>query len=346
LRSADGAQLGEVYSFVSGLYFRGKLAYARAFGKAPPALSGALVISPCEGLRFPEEQVTAERLESWRYVDIDENEPRFTEPLVAHVRALDAGWGAAARWVLLGSVASDKYVLPLTSVLGERLLFPADFVGRGDMSRGSLALRAARAQSELRYVPVLGSERHGVRPARRAGSEPPTPSVAIRREVPDRVAESLELILFIGLPGAGKSTFFAEHFAATHVHLNKDDLRSRKAPARRHAELLEQALGGLRSVVVDDTNVRAADRAELITAAHRHGARVLGYYFEASPHSCAVRNRQREGRARVPDAAIFSAAKRLEVPALAEGFDELYVVHSLPEGAFEVAGTARSRDNQ
>jgi len=160
-----------VFTFVSGLYFRGKATYADAFGRPPPGLAGGLVISPAEGLRFLFERVTVERLRSWAHVDIDEHNRRFTGPLVEHATALDLAHGHHTRFVLLGSVASDKYVRPLMRVFGERLLFPPDFVGRGDMSRGALLLRAARAARELGYEPVAGSSRHG----------PRAPGVARRR---------------------------------------------------------------------------------------------------------------------------------------------------------------------
>jgi hypothetical protein len=163
LRSAEGARLGDVFSFVSGLYFRGKAAYAEAFGRPPPGLAGGLVISPGEGLRFLHERVTVARLLAWAEVDIDEHNRRFTQPLLEHATALEQAHGGDTRFVLLGSVASDKYVRPLTRVFGERLLFPPDFVGRGDMSRGALLLRAARARDELGYQPVAGSSRHGPR---------------------------------------------------------------------------------------------------------------------------------------------------------------------------------------
>src|SRR5262245_8202782 len=108
LRSAGGAPLGELFSFVSGLYFRGKMTYAEAFGRAPKGLAGGLVISPGEGLRFLHERVTIERLRGWAEVDIDERNERFTVPLVAHAAALEAAHGAHTRFVLLGSVATDK----------------------------------------------------------------------------------------------------------------------------------------------------------------------------------------------------------------------------------------------
>jgi hypothetical protein len=159
---------------VSGLYFRGKATYAEAFGRPPPGLSGGLVISPGEGLRFLRERITLERLRAWAGVPIDERNRRFTEPLVRHARALERAHGARTRFVLLGSVATDKYVHPLTAVFGEHLLFPPEFVGRGDMSRGALLLRAARAGRELAYAPVDGASRHGPRPA-------PLPPPARRR---------------------------------------------------------------------------------------------------------------------------------------------------------------------
>src|SRR2546421_1260861 len=138
VRAPEGAPLGEVFSFMSGLYFRGKLAYARAFGRPPQGLPGGLVISPTEGLRYPEERVTRARLLAWAEVDIDLAEPRYLAPFTAHVQALAAALDRRCRIVLLGSVATPKYVQPLLQAFGERLLFPSDFVGRGDMSRGAL----------------------------------------------------------------------------------------------------------------------------------------------------------------------------------------------------------------
>ena len=163
---AGGAPIGELFSFVSSLYFRGKVAYATAFARPPEGVPGALVITQGEGLRLLNEPVTLERLRDWATVPIDARNPRFTDPLLRHAAALLRAHGATTRFVLLGSVASGKYVDPLMRVLGERLLFPPDFVGRGDMSRGGLMLRAARAGRELAYAPVVGTKRHGARPAR------------------------------------------------------------------------------------------------------------------------------------------------------------------------------------
>jgi predicted kinase len=227
-------------------------------------------------------------------------------------------------------------------VFGDRLLFPREFVGRGDMSRGSLLLRAARAGSELEYAPVSSTARQGSRPpALRRAATALESSEAPRLE-PGVESQHFELVLMVGLPGAGKSSFVRERFAATHALVSKDELRSANEPARRHRELLEQALSARRSVVVDDTNVTVQGRAALIARAMRHGARVIGYFLQASVQDCAARNRQREGRARIPDAGIFAAARQLVAPQWTEGFDELYTVRALGAGEFEVLEAERA----
>lgn len=166
LRSAAGASLGEVFRFASGLYFRGKLAYAAAFARPPAGVPGALVIAPGAGLVDPAARVTAAGIRAFAAVPVDARDPRFTEPLLRDARALAAALGRRDEVVLLGSVATRKYVDPLLAALGRRLLFPVDFVGRGDMSRGGLMLRAARAGVELPYAAVEGAVVHGPRPPR------------------------------------------------------------------------------------------------------------------------------------------------------------------------------------
>ena len=169
LRGPQGVAIGEVFAFVSGLYFKGKLAYALAFARPPdPGAeltgSGALVITPNAGLRPVETAVTADALRAFAGVDIAANDPRYRRPLLASAKALDEEIGPDCDVVLLGSIASAKYVDILTGVFGARLRFPVDFVGRGDMSRGGLMLRSVRAGEELTYVPVEGAVRHGPRP--------------------------------------------------------------------------------------------------------------------------------------------------------------------------------------
>lgn len=163
---AGGAPIGEVFRFASGLYFRGKLAYAEVFGRPPPGVPGALVIAPGAGLLPAETPVTCAHLRAFAAVPVDARERTFREPLLAAARLVAARLAATDEVVLLGSIASDKYVAPLLEVFGERLLFPLEFVGRGDMSRGGLMLRAARAGVELAVAPVRGAVRHGPRPPR------------------------------------------------------------------------------------------------------------------------------------------------------------------------------------
>jgi hypothetical protein len=173
LQQGHGAAIGEVFAFISGLYFKGKLAYALEFARPPEpgaALtgSGALVITPNAGLRAVETLVTIDALRAFATVDIAAGDPRYRTPLVASAKTLDDEIGADCEVVLLGSIASAKYVDVLIEVFGERLLFPVDFVGRGDMSRGGLLLRSVRSGEELPYVPVKGAVRHGRRPPKLA----------------------------------------------------------------------------------------------------------------------------------------------------------------------------------
>jgi hypothetical protein len=169
LRSRAGAPIGDVFSFMSGLYFRGKLAYARAFAAAPDPESaisdgGVFVITPTAGLRSPDTLVTREALLQFGAVDVDPADRRYRDPLERTAKTLARDIGADCDVVLLGSIASPKYVDVLQAIFHDRLLFPAEFVGRGDMSRGGLMLRCAAARQELTYIPVAGAVRHGQRP--------------------------------------------------------------------------------------------------------------------------------------------------------------------------------------
>ena len=168
LRSRQGAPLGEVMSFMSGLYFRGKLAYARAFARPPRRAEGTLVITASAGLRPADEPVTLDLIRRLADVEVDAANPAYREPLEASARSLAARVGGGCDVVLLGSIASNKYTDVLSRAFGARLLFPADFVGRGDMSRGGLLLRCVAEERELPYVPVEGAVRHGPRPPRLA----------------------------------------------------------------------------------------------------------------------------------------------------------------------------------
>ena len=147
----------------------------------------------------------------------------------------------------------------------------------------------------------------------------------------------MDCVILIGLPAAGKSTFYRERFAGTHDHISKDLLRNNRRPERRQEQLLLESLSGGRSLVIDNTNASVAARAPLLRTARAHGARVIGYYFPTEAGAALRRNRAREGRDRVPDVAIFTVRKRLEPPSRDEGFDELFEVRLLEdERRFEV----------
>lgn len=158
--------LGEAFAFMSGLYFRGKLGYARAFGRSAAAdVATTLVISPTRGLLAPETIVSSELLEEFAAVDVSAGDPRYRAPLERTVTDVAAGLASTARVILLGSVATGKYVDVLTAILGPRLHYPASFIGRGDMSRGGLLLRSVASGQELEYVTFEpGAIRRGPRP--------------------------------------------------------------------------------------------------------------------------------------------------------------------------------------
>ena len=164
LRSRKPPTLGEVFEFLSGLYFRGKLAYATAFAPARGKRSAVLVITPTRGLVPAGTPISLEDLREFAEVDIQENDPRYREPLERDVKRLAEKLPADTQIVLLGSIATAKYVDILLQHFGQRLCFPADFVGRGDMSRGGLLLRCAVDRCELNYISVAGAVRKGKRP--------------------------------------------------------------------------------------------------------------------------------------------------------------------------------------
>lgn len=168
LRTREGAAIGDVFQLLSGLYFRGKLAYAKRFARPPEGApwigSGALVITANRGLVPAESRVTIEHLEAFAQTDIRHDAHAFRAPLVRDAELLRLALGEVGEIVLLGSVAQAKYTSPLLAVFGDRLLFPHDFVGRGDMSRGGLLLRAVESGVELGYAAVRGATLRGARP--------------------------------------------------------------------------------------------------------------------------------------------------------------------------------------
>lgn len=161
-QTEKGVPVADAFAFMSALYFRGKIAYARRFAVPSPVIGGdgIFVITSGYGLVPPDWRITEERMKRMRRIDIDADARSYTKPLREHAqliaRALENDEGAEV--VLLGSVATGKYVDVLWPILGQRLRFPIAFAGLGDMARGGLMLRAARAGQELEYT-TLDSNR-------------------------------------------------------------------------------------------------------------------------------------------------------------------------------------------
>lgn len=166
VQSRRGAPIGEVFTFASGLYFRGKVAYSARFARTPAGVHGAWVITAGRGLLPTHTPVNSEDLQDFGTVSIDVGCEAYRRPLLRDARRLNRALGREAEVVLLGSIASGKYTELLLEVFGSRLLFPDSFVGRGDMSRGGLMLRASRSGEELTYAPVRGAVVNGKRPPR------------------------------------------------------------------------------------------------------------------------------------------------------------------------------------
>jgi predicted kinase len=141
--------------------------------------------------------------------------------------------------------------------------------------------------------------------------------------------------VLVGLPGAGKSTLYRSRFASTHALVSKDEMPTVRNRSARQRELIDRALGTGQSVVVDNTNPTAADRAPLIAQARAHNAAAVACYLETTTREALARNRGREGQAKVPPVAIFTCAKRLQAPTLDEGFDRIEILRPLDEGRFD-----------
>ena len=160
----EGAALGDIFAFISGLYFRGKAAYSKVFAAPPLGVPGSFVIAGGRGLVSPETPIRLDELRAIASVEIDPSNPHYRDPLERDARRLYEALAPDCDVVLLGSIATSKYLEPLVKIFGSRLVFPAEFVGRGDMSRGGLMLRCARDGVELNYIPALSALRRGRRP--------------------------------------------------------------------------------------------------------------------------------------------------------------------------------------
>jgi hypothetical protein len=164
----EGALLGDIFTFISGLYFRGKATYSAAFAAPPPGAHGSMVITAGRGLLPLDTLITFADMRSIASVSIDLANPRYRNPLERDALNLNKTIPRDCDVVLLGSIATSKYLEPLTNIFGSRLLFPSEFVGRGDMSRGGLMLRCVRSGVELNYIPAQTAVRRGSRPPKLA----------------------------------------------------------------------------------------------------------------------------------------------------------------------------------
>lgn len=160
-RSEQGVPIGDAFAFLSSLYFRGKIAYARAFAVPSPVIGGdgIFIITSGYGLVPPDWRLTEERVKRMKKIDINVSLRSYTKPLKDHATLISRVLEDDAQVVLLGSVASGKYVDILQPIFKDRLRFPKHFAGLGDMARGGLMLRAARAGKELEYT-TLDAPRH------------------------------------------------------------------------------------------------------------------------------------------------------------------------------------------
>lgn len=147
----------------------------------------------------------------------------------------------------------------------------------------------------------------------------------------------MELVIMIGLQASGKTTFARSRFGETYRYVSKDLLRNNSHPARRQRQLIEEALQQGLSVVVDNTNPTIEERKELIDLGRLYNADITGYFFAVQLKQCRERNRTREGKAKVPDIAIFATLKKLTRPSYAEGFTMLYYVYNRGDQNFEVS---------
>ena len=156
-RSEEGVAISDAFAFMSSLYFRGKITYALHFGGA----ANTFVITSGFGLVPPDWRMTPERLKKMQKIDIDATAHGYAKPLAESAENLRARLADESHVVLLGSVATGKYIDVLRPIFGDRLRFPAVFAGLGDMSRGGLMLRAVSAGRELEYT-TLDAARHRV----------------------------------------------------------------------------------------------------------------------------------------------------------------------------------------
>lgn len=142
----------------------------------------------------------------------------------------------------------------------------------------------------------------------------------------------MQMVIFIGIQGAGKSTFFKKYFSDTHIRINLDMLGTK----HREKLLTEACLEAKQPFVIDKTNSTIEVRARYIALAKQYKFTVIGYYFVSNLAAAIERNNEREGKAKIPEKAIRATFSRLQIPAFEEGFDELFDVNIDDAKAFVV----------
>jgi len=150
------------------------------------------------------------------------------------------------------------------------------------------------------------------------------------------MAAVLECVILIGLPAAGKSTFYRDRFGQTHTHISKDLFPNSSSREARQEKLLDEELMAGRSVVIDNTNPTVAERSRIIRNARKYNARVIAYFFDLNTRAAVARNSSRTGRSKVPNVAIFTTAKRLQAPKCSEGFDQLFRIEIAEDRSFHI----------
>jgi ribosomal protein S18 acetylase RimI-like enzyme len=277
--AAGGLSLGAAFSFVSGLYFRGKLTYARHF--AANGTPGVAVITPTRGLQSPELVVDGALLREFVGVDLGSGDPRYLMPLVRDLRELAARMPDGARAVLLGSVATAKYLEPIADVLGDRLYFPRDFIGRGDMSRGALLLQRVDANRELDYIPFATGV---VRRGRRApGVATPRPTKRGSMHPRDPHADEIDALAELWLEGWQDA-----HRDILPVELAR--LRTLETFRERlHAGLAETRVVGPRGAPVGFTMLKADELYQVYVSRAARGTGVASTLLADAEQRLAAR---------------------------------------------------------
>jgi len=142
----------------------------------------------------------------------------------------------------------------------------------------------------------------------------------------------MEAVIFVGMQASGKTSFYTQKFANTHVRISLDVLKTRS----REELVFAKCLAEKRSFVIDNTNPLATDRARYIRRAHDAGFKVVAYFFETSLREAIRRNNQRKGKEQIPVPALAATLRKLQPPSLAEGFDALYHVTIGPDDKLHV----------